>query len=393
MSRSRHGPEVLVVGAGIVGAAIALGLARQGRRVTLVEPRPPHAWSSEDAPDLRVYAIAPGSRQLLEELGVWPAIAAARVQPYRAMQVWDAGGGRPLNLQASESGLAELGHIVEAGLIQWQLWQALQRAGVALHAPAEVLGLEIEDDEVVLELEHQRLRTPLLIAADGARSALRAWAGIDTRGHDYGQSGLVAYIRTAEPHAETAWQRFLPGGPLAVLPCADGLSSIVWSLPLAEAERLQACPAEAFERALERAFDARLGAMRLASERALFPLRLQLAKRYRAGPVLLAGDAAHAVHPLAGQGVNLGLQDARELLALSSEAESRGHALHTPRLLDRYARRRQSENTLAAYGFDALNRLFSNDALLPTLLRGHALGLAGALPPLRRFWVQRASGA
>jgi 2-octaprenyl-3-methyl-6-methoxy-1,4-benzoquinol hydroxylase len=250
----------------------------------------------------------------------------------------------------------------------------------------------VEDDAgAALDLEHATLRAPLVVAADGAASPLRTWAGIETRGHDYGQSGLVAYIRSDLPHEDTAWQRFLPTGPLAVLPCSQGLCSIVWSLPTGEAERLREVAPDVFERELVRAFDGELGAMRLASARALFPLKLQLAQRYRSGPLLLAGDAAHAVHPLAGQGVNLGLQDARELLALSVEAQTRGQPLHSPGLLDRYARRRRSENQLAAYSFDGLNRLFSNDAVLPTLLRGHALGLAGALAPLRRLWVQRAS--
>lgn len=392
MSRARAGHEAIVVGAGIVGATLALGLAQQGRRVALVEAHAPAEWRAEDAPDLRVYAIAPGSQALLESVGVWPQIAAARVQPYRAMHVWDAGGGAPLHLDADESGLRALGHIVEAGLIQWQLWHALSSAGVDVRL-GRVQGYAEEDGIAVLDLADASLRAPLLIAADGAHSPLRALAGIATRGHDYAQSGLVAYLRTAQPHQHTAWQRFLPTGPLAVLPCADELVSIVWSLPSAEAERLQGLNADAFERELTRAFDARLGAMRLASARALFPLKLQLAQRYRSGPLLLAGDAAHAVHPLAGQGVNLGLQDARELLALSADAQSRAQPLHSPRLLDRYARRRRSENQLAAYSFDGLNRLFSNDALLPTLLRGHALGLAGAIAPLRRLWVKRASSA
>jgi len=391
MSRARAGHEAIVVGAGIVGAAIALGLAQQGRRVALVEAREPADWRAEDPPDLRVYAIAPGSQALLDSLGVWPGIAAARVQPYRAMHVWDAGGGAPLHLDAEESGLRELGHIVEAGLIQRQLWQALVPAGVDLRL-GRVQGYAEEDGGAVLDLDDASLRAPLLIAADGAHSPLRALACIETRGHDYAQSGLVAYLRTERSHQQTAWQRFLPTGPLAVLPCANGLVSIVWSLATAEAERLRDLDADAFERELTRAFDAELGAMRLASGRVLFPLRLQLAQSYRQGPLLLAGDAAHAVHPLAGQGVNLGLQDARELLALSEEAQQRDQPLHSPRLLDRYARRRRSENALAAQGFDALNRLFSNDALLPTLLRGHALGLAGAIAPLRRLWVQRAAG-
>jgi 2-octaprenyl-3-methyl-6-methoxy-1,4-benzoquinol hydroxylase len=394
---ARKGLEAIVVGAGLVGAAIALGLARQGRRVSLVEAKPPREWSADAEPDLRVYAIAPGSRELLAELGVWKEVESARVQAYRAMHVWDSGGGHPLHLQAEESGLRELGHIVEAGLIQWRLWQALQSSSVELHAPAQVQAYAVErddhgDEQALLELDTCSLRAPLLIAADGAGSPLRALAGIGTHGRDYAQSGLVAYVRIGGGHADTAWQVFLPGGPLAVLPFEGDLGSIVWSLPTAEAERLRLLAPEVLERELDRALDGRLGALKLASERACFPLQLKLARRYRAGPLILAGDAAHAVHPLAGQGVNLGFGDARELLAISREARQRELPLHAGSLLDRYARRRRSENTLAAYGFDGINRLFSNEAMLPSLLRGHALGLAGRFAPLRRLWVKQASG-
>jgi 2-octaprenyl-3-methyl-6-methoxy-1,4-benzoquinol hydroxylase len=232
----------------------------------------------------------------------------------------------------------------------------------------------------------------MAIAADGADSALRAFAGIGVDANDHAQRGVVAYVETASPHEGTAWQRFLPGGPLAFLPCGDGLSSIVWSLPNDEAARVLALDDAAFGEELAQAFEARLGAVRVASKRAAFPLRRQLADSLCEGRVLLAGDAAHVVHPLAGQGVNLGLRDVAALRDSIAAAQSRRLAWDSPHRLQRWARLRRSENALAAHAFDAINRVYSNDALWPTLLRGHALGIAGKLPPVASALWRHASG-
>jgi 2-octaprenyl-3-methyl-6-methoxy-1,4-benzoquinol hydroxylase len=244
------------------------------------------------------------------------------------------------------------------------------------------------------------LRSSLVLGADGAASKVRDAIGLSAVAHDYGQRGLVAYVRTELPHEDTAWQRFLTTGPLAFLPCADGRSSIVWTLPDAEAERLLALDAAVFCQELARAFDARLGEVTEVSQRIAFPLRRQLADDYVSGRVALIGDAAHSVHPLAGQGVNLGLRDVfalRKILRGAKAANrdpstSSGQAVAATHRLERWARERRSENAIAAYSFEAINRVFSNDALLPTLLRGHALGLVGRIPPLGQFFLRRAAG-
>jgi 2-octaprenyl-3-methyl-6-methoxy-1,4-benzoquinol hydroxylase len=383
----RFDAEVVVVGAGVVGAAAALALARDGRKVAIVESREPPLWRA-DAPDLRVYAFAPDASGLLAGLDVWKDVASARAQPFADMRVWDAAGGDELHFRAAQAGRASLGHIVEHGLLVDRLWRALATTGnVARHCPAQVEGFEQDEAVATVRLaDGGRLRAPWVVAADGAESRLRSLAGIEVDANDYGQRGVVAYVTTEKPHEATAWQRFLPTGPLAFLPCADGRSSIVWTVPDAEAERLLALDDAAFLRELTRAFDARLGECTAVSARRAFPLRRQLAKAYVHGRLVLAGDAAHAVHPLAGQGVNLGLRDVAALRAAWRDGAP------SPARMARWARERRSDNAIAAHAFEAINAAFSNDALVPTLLRGHALSLAGKVAPLGGFFLRRAMG-
>lgn len=391
----RHELDAVVVGAGVVGTAAALGLARAGLQVALVEAREPPVWQ-EDEPDLRVFAVAPDNGALLDRLGAWEAISQARVQPYRAMRVWDAGGGEALVFDADRLGRRELGWIIENRLLVDRLWAAAQQAGVRLHCPDRITGLEQGLDGASVELESgQRLRARLVVGADGAGSRVRELVGVDTRGRSYGQRGLVAYVEHSLPHQASCWQRFLPGGPLAFLPFAatpagGHRSSIVWSLPEPEAERLLQVDDARFLAELSRAFDGPLGALTAVSARAAFPLRRQLAGSQLQGRVVLVGDAAHVVHPLAGQGVNLGLRDVAGLLdALRTDASGDAGA---PARLARWHRRRRSDNTVSAHAFDLIDRVYSNDAPLPVLLRGHLLGLAGRVPPLTRALWRHAAG-
>jgi 2-octaprenyl-3-methyl-6-methoxy-1,4-benzoquinol hydroxylase len=394
MSR-RGGVDVAVSGGGVVGAACALALARAGLEVALVEGTSPSPWQRE-RPDLRVYAFAADNAALLQDLGISNSVRDARAHPYRRMRVWDAAGGGELAFDADAFGRSELGWIVEHGLLLDRLWAVLPGAGVRVHCPARVAALEQADagtDGVRLQLDDgTRLQARIAIAADGAQSTLRALAGLEVDRHDYAQRGVVAYVATERPHEDTAWQRFLPGGPLAFLPCADGSSSIVWTLPDADAGRVLVLDDDAFGRALTQAFDARLGAVRAVSPRAAFPLRRQLVRDYVAGRVLVLGDAAHVVHPLAGQGVNLGLRDVAALRDGILAAQRARRDWDAPSLLSRWARARKSENVLAAHAFDGINRLYGSDGMAATLLRGPLLGLASRLPPVaQRLW-RRAAG-
>lgn len=399
-SQSRRGVlDAVVVGAGVVGTAAALGLVRQGLQVALVEGREPAAWDPE-SPDLRVFALAPDNVALLGRMGAWDAINSARAQPYRRMQVWDAGGGGSLVFDADRLGRRELGWIVENRLLIDRLWKAAVAAGVELHCPDKVSAREPGEDgrSEILTLESgSRLRARLVVAADGADSQLRRMARIEAPRHDYGQRGLVGFIQHSKPHQATCWQRFLPGGPLAFLPFADTgdgcpRSSIVWSLPDGEAERLLAADEATFLGELARAFDGPLGELVGVSKRAAFPLRRQLAASQWVGRMVLVGDAAHAVHPLAGQGVNLGLRDINGLLDTVAQTARNGGDAGSPDRLARWDRQRRSDAVVSAYAFEAINRVFSNDAVVPTLMRGPVLGFAGRLPPLVRALWRHAAG-
>ena len=390
---SRRGQvDVAIVGAGVVGASCALALAKLGLDVALVEGREPPRWSAQ-SPDLRVYAFAPDNALLLQECGVWDAVHNARAPAYRRMRVWDGAGGGDLAFDADALGRDQLGWIIENNLLVDRLWTALPAAGVHLHCPARVESMEQDESGVRLRLDNgARVDARLAIAADGADSSLRGLAGLQVSTHDYAQRGVVAFVETDASNEATAWQRFLPTGPLAFLPFVEGRSSIVWTLPDREAERVLALDDDSFNRELTNAFAARLGEVRVVSKRAAFPLRRQLAESYLAGKVLLMGDAAHVVHPLAGQGVNLGLRDVTRLRDLIVDAQARRADWTSPHRLARWARECRSANAAAAYTFDGINRVFSNDEMHATLLRGKVLGLAGKLPPLANLFWRQASG-
>jgi len=393
MNTRRAIPDIAIAGGGMIGAACALALARKGFEAVLIEVREPARWNADEREDLRVIALAPSSAKLLDEIGVWKPVRDARVSPYLRMHVWDSENGAELSFDAAREGRAELGWIVENKLLLWMLWQALDQAGVRRICPNEVRDFEARADRVSLDLhDGESLSARLLVIADGAKSTLRDKAGIETSGRDYAQRAVVAHVATERPHEATAWQRFLAEGPIALLPLRDGRSSIVWTLPASEAQRVLALDDNAFCEAVGFATDFRLGRIIETTPRASFSLRLQLAKTYAAERCVLLGDAAHAVHPLAGQGANLGLRDVAELVSVLSEARATNRDFAAPHVLQRYARRRRSADTLDALSFDALARLFALRAPPLVALRGIGMRAVDALTPLKRRLADHAAG-
>lgn len=394
MSARRGMADIAVAGGGMIGAACALALAKRGFEMVLIELREPAPWRREGPPDLRVIALAPSSAKLLDELGVWKTIRDARISPYRKMLVWDAESGAELSFDAADEGRAELGWIVENRLLQSALWNALDRAGVRRVCPGEVHDFEARADRLALTLaDDQNLSARLLVIADGAQSALRERAGIATDGHDYHQRAVVAHVATERAHERTAWQRFTRDGPIALLPMADDRCSIVWSLPDERAQQVLAMDDAAFCDAVAAASDFRLGRVAAATPRASFPLRLQLAKTYAIDRCVLLGDAAHALHPLAGQGANLGLRDVAELAQVLGKARGAGRDFAALHVLQRYARRRRSADTLDALSFDALARMFAWRAPPLVALRGFGLRAVEVLKPLKRALSMHAAGS
>ncbi len=391
MSR-RTDADIAVVGAGMVGAAAALALARAGFVVCLLDAGPaPVAPSTEM--DLRVVALAPSSARLLAEVGAWARMDHARNCAFEAMHVWDAETGLELDFDARLINAQCLGWIVENRHASWSIWQALAESGVRTFTDVTVRGYAAQDTHAALELANgEHLRVRLVVAADGHGSSLRKLAGIHVAGRDYGQRAIVAHLAPERAHEHTAWQRFLQGGPLALLPLADGRVSLVWSLPEPEASRVLALNDAEFAAAVGVASDFRLGSLSVASGRAAFPLRLQLAQRFAMPRLVLVGDAAHMVHPLAGQGVNLGLRDVRELVEVLSGAGASGADFAAPAALARYARRRRSADALDAWSFDAIERCFGARALPLVVARAFGMGLVQHAPPLKRLLARHAAG-
>lgn len=383
MSAERY--QVVIVGAGLVGAAAALALGRQGLRVALIERQPPSV--PDAAWDTRIYAITPANQRFLERLGAWQRMDAGRVQPVFRMDVEGDTSGA-VRLDAYESGVSHLAAIVESGRLQDALWQALEADGsVALFCPAAIDSLVREEMLTRLTLaDGPVLEAELVVGADGAASRIREWAGLASTLTPYGQSGVVANFECEIPHRGTAFQWFFDSDILAWLPLTRNCMSMVWSTRAAHADELVALDAAALAAQVQAAGHDRLGALRLLTPAAAFPLRLIRVEASIAPGVALIGDAAHGVHPLAGQGVNLGFGDAEALAEVL--AQHRRAYCGDVRVLQRYARQRAEPVQRMQALTHGLHHLFADSRA--AWLRNAGMTLVNRLPPLKAALVREA---
>jgi 2-octaprenylphenol hydroxylase len=387
--------DVLIVGGGPVGACAGalLRVSAPALNVAILEPHtPPPATAEADA---RVVALSRASERLLRHAGAWRQLAAGRLCPYERMRIWHesvaSDSAAALVFDAADVGEPNLGYIVENRLLQGALLASFAQAGGDIETAA-LTGLAIGADRVLVTTSRGELEARLVVGADGAHSAVRSGAGLTATTSPYGQSAIVAPVATQLPHQATAWQRFMKSGTLAFLPLASGDSSIVWSADEALAAELGAMNDADFGAALAEASDRVLGATRLVGARVTFALNKLSAPRYVAARVALIGDAAHVVHPLAGQGVNLGLLDAaalaQEIVAAVAAREDPGAA----RVLRAYERWRKSEVAAIAAAIDGFDRLLAHGEGPLARLAQRGLSLVNRSQELRRFFIRRALG-
>lgn len=395
MTDSRRRPdcaEVIIAGAGTVGLCLAVALKRfaPSLEVQVI------AGSRAPAADERASAVAAAASRMLDRLGVWGTIAA-EAQAITEMIITDSRTGdvvRPVYLTfATDDAGAPFAHMVANHVLHGALRAAAADAGAQVLDGRRVADFSVEDGAVRVRLDDRTsVMGELLVAADGAASPLRALAGISTVDFRYGQSGIVATVAHERPHHGRAEEHFLPGGPFAILPLTGNRSSLVWTEPTPVAERLIGTDDAVFQDELERRFGHRLGALTLEGGRAAYPLGLSIARHFVKPRFALAGDAAHSIHPIAGQGLNLGFKDVAALAETIVETARLGLDVGSLAALERYERWRRADTLVMGLVTDTLNRLFSNDVTPLRVIRDIGLGLVDRMPDLKRFFIRQAAG-
>jgi len=390
--------DIIVVGGGMVGATLACALGQGGFRIAVVDNAPSPEIDSRHY-DLRVSAVTPGSRAIFETVGIWSVMQSQRLSCIDAMTVWDHAGSGHIHFDSAEMAQPCLGYIIENRVIRHAALEKMRSLrNVELYCPATITQIQKGDDRISVQLDDGgELESRLIVGADGANSTVRAWAGIDTRGWSFEQKAIVATVTTTEVHGGVARQRFLSTGPLAFLPLDDpNKCSIVWSADNARADQLLAMDEAGFIADLQAAIaqgpGTALGDVSAISKRAAFPLTANHAQEYVDERVVLVGDAAHRIHPLAGQGLNLGLADIAVLAEVLMDGLSEKRDIGSMRVLRRYERWRRGDNALMLATMDGFKRLFGNDDPVLGSLRNLGLDVADYLSPLKNQIMLYAAG-
>ncbi len=397
ISHMKYDADILIVGGGLNGPSLALALAQAGLQITVLDALP-HATRADPEFDGRSYALALGSSRVLSALGLWKRLAP-QAQPILQVKASDGRAGEGaapffLHFDAAELEEGPMGHMLEDRFLRRALLDAMEATSGITHRPsARVVGQDTDASGASVLLEDgTTLRARLLIGCDGRDSGTAERAGIRRTGWDYGQTALVCAIEHARPHDGIAHQFFMPAGPLAILPLPGKRASIVWSEATETAEAIHALGDAAYLDALRPRFGDFLGDIRLAGKRYAYPLKLTIANSFIAPRLALVGDAAHGMHPIAGQGFNFGLRDVAALAEVVTLAARRGEDIASPLVLERYQKWRRFDTMLMAAGTDGVNRLFSNNSALLRGLRDLGMGAVSAIPSLRRRFMREAAG-
>jgi len=383
--------DCVIVGGGMVGAACALSLSQLGLKVAVVEKHPAKPFSAEQEFDLRVSAISLGSEHLLTQLDAWSNILEWRSCPYRRLAVWET-EQIETEFSAQEISQTHLGHIVENRLIQLSLWQKLAtQVNVTLLCPEEVNEISQTKTSVTVKLNQSSISTKLLIAADGANSSVRQMSGIGISGWDYKQSAMLINVATAKPQQDITWQQYYPTGPVAMLPMPGNNASLVWYHDRDEIKKLSLLSNNKLREAINNHFPARLGEIEVKAKGA-FPLTRRHANSYQNNRIILIGDAAHTINPMAGQGVNLGFKDVKALQTVIADAIGNGESWSEPLILARYERLRRNDNLLMMSTMDMLYKGFSHPSPFIKLVRNLGLKAANNFPIVKSKALAYACG-
>lgn len=383
--------DVAIVGGGMVGAALASGLAQQGFTIAVLEQQAPADFDPASTPDVRISAIGAASVALLKQLNVWPAVEAMRCVPYRHLETWEWESAQ-VAFDAASLGLPELGYMVENSVLQLALWQRLQKQEVQLLCPARLKDLQPVNGGWQLTLDNEQIiDARLVVGADGANSQVRQLAGIGIHGWNYAQSCMLISVRGEQDAGDTTWQQFTPQGPRAFLPLFDRWASLVWYDSPARIRQLQKLPLPQLQKEIEATFPRRLGKV-TAVTAGSFPLVRRHAARYVLPGLALVGDAAHTINPLAGQGVNLGYRDVDALIDVLSASRQCAEDWASERVLLRYQRQRRRDNQIMQNGMDLFYFAFSNPSGPLKVIRNLGLIVAQRAGVLKRQALRYALG-